>query len=422
MGLTGGCYQAKGVKQMSVFTKEHCKEIINAYGIQTAEDVEHAVKDLMKDVLQSALDAELGETLGYEKYERPENGTQNSRNGHYKKTVKSSHGPIELDIPRDRSGQYEPSVIKKGQSSISGIEERIIAMYARGMSTRDIHDHMHEIYGVEVSAEMVSKITDKLLPKIRDWQARQLQSIYPIIYLDAIQFSVKEDGKTVKKSIYIAMGIDAEGMKDVLGIWVGGNESSKYWLSVLTELKNRGLSDILICCVDGLTGFDQAIEAIFPKTEIQRCIVHQIRNACKFVSYKDRKEFCADMKFIYAAPTEDAGLEALLEFDRKWGKQYGYAVKSWENNWPNLSTFFKFPDEIRRLIYTTNPIESLNSCIRKTTTPKRVFPTDDSVLKSVFLAVETRVKKWTTRTKDWHIIWGQLTIYFQERLEGVINQ
>lgn len=402
---------------MGVFKKEHCREIINAYGIQSAKDVEFAVKDLMKDVLQEALEAELGETLGYDKYDRTESESSNSRNGHYKKTVKSSHGPIELDIPRDRHGDHEPLIVKKGQRNLSGIEERIIAMYARGMTTRDIHDHMQEIYGVDISAEMVSKITDKLLPKIRDWQARQLQPVYCIVYLDAIQFNVREDGRTIKKAVYLAMGVDGDGMKDVLGIWIGGNESSKYWLGILTDLKNRGLSDILICCIDGLSGFDQAIQTVYPQTEIQRCIVHQIRNSCKFVSYKDRKAFCADMKCIYAAPSEEVGLQALVDFDKQWGKQYGYAVKSWEANWSELATFFKYPKEIRRLIYTTNPIESLNSCIRKTTTPKRLFPTDDSVLKSVFLAVDAKVKKWSTRTRDWHTIWGQLAIHFHERLQ-----
>ena len=402
---------------MGVFKKEHCREIINAYGIQSAQDVEFAVKDLMKDVLQEALEAELGETLGYDKYDRTQSESSNSRNGHYKKTVKSSHGPIELDIPRDRHGDHEPLIVKKGQRNLSGIEERIIAMYARGMTTRDIHDHMQEIYGVDISAEMVSKITDKLLPKIRDWQARQLQPVYCIVYLDAIQFNVREDGRTIKKAVYLAMGVDGDGMKDVLGIWIGGNESSKYWLGILTDLKNRGLSDILICCIDGLSGFDQAIQTVYPQTEIQRCIVHQIRNSCKFVSYKDRKAFCADMKSIYAAPSEEAGRQALLDFDKQWGKQYGYAVKSWEVNWSELATFFKYPKEIRRLIYTTNPIESLNSCIRKTTTPKRLFPTDDSVLKSVFLTVDDKVKKWSARTRHWHTIWGQRAIHFHKRLQ-----
>ena len=278
-----------------------------------------------------------------------------------------------------------------------------------------VEDLSGEIQSVEVSAETVSKITDQILPKIKAWQSRELQDVYVIMYMDAIHFNVREEGKTIKKAIYIAMGIDGDGMKDVLGIWVGGNESSKYWLSVLTELKNRGVKDILISCIDGLTGFSEAISTVFPQAEIQRCIVHQIRYCCKFVNYKDRKSFCQDMKLIYKAPTEESAMEGLLTFEKKWGKKYGYAVKSWENNWAQLSTFFKYPDEIRRLIYTTNPIESLNSSIRKIAGPKRIFPTDDSALKSIYLVVEDKVRKWSMRTKNWNTIWGQLIIHFQEK-------
>ena len=372
----------------------------------------------MKDVLQKTLEAELEGSIGREKYGRNEASNGNYRNGSYPKKVRSTFGEMDLDIPRDREGVYEPMIIEKGKTDVSDLETGLISMYARGMSRRDIQAHMEEIYGVKMSAEMISKITDKILPHVKEWQYRMLQAIYPILYMDAIHINVRDNGRTVKKAIYLAMAVDCDGMKDVLGIWVGGNESSKYWLSVLTELKNRGVCDIFIACVDGLSGFDKAIQAVFPKTEIQRCIVHQVRYCCKFVNYKDRKEFCADMKAIYGAPSEESGLEYLTKFDDKWGKKYAYAVKSWESNWTHLSAFFKYPDEIRRLIYTTNPIESLNSGIRKYAAPKRIFPTDDSAIKSIFLAIEYRLKKWTMRTKNWGAIFDQLTIHFLDRLEG----
>lgn len=402
---------------MSILTKEQVKDVIELYNIKTAEDAHEAVKDLMKDILQKALDAELDNTLGYEKHDYQNKKTSNSRNGSYNKGVRSSLGSMSLNIPRDRNGEHEPLIVKKGQADISSIDERILSMYGRGMSTRDINQHMHEIYGIDVSAEFVSKVTDKILPWIREWQNRTLQSLYPIVYMDALFLNIREEGHVVKKAVYIAIGIDSEGMKDVLGIWVGGNESSKYWLGVLTELKNRGVEDILICCIDGLKGFEQAIGTVFPQTEIQRCIVHQVRYSCKFASYKDRRLFCKDMKGIYTAATEGEGLEQLNKFAETWGKKYSYAVKSWEDNWASLSTFFRYPEEIRRLIYTTNPIESVNSCIRKVARPKRIFPTNDSALKIVFLALQSKIKKWTMRVQKWNLIIGQLSIHFGNRVE-----
>lgn len=406
---------------MSKLTKEQTKSIVEAYGIKTLNDAQSAVKDLLRGVLQTTLEAELEQTLGREKYERREEVNGNHRNGSYPKKVRSTYGEMSLDIPRDREGKYEPVIVEKGKTDISGLEARIISMYARGTSTRDIQAHMDEIYGVKMSHEMIATITDKLHPHIKEWQARLLQKVYPILYMDAIHFNVRDNGRTVKKAVYLALAVDCEGMKDVLGIWVGGNESSKYWLSVLTELKNRGVQDIFIACVDGLSGFAEAISAVFPKTEIQRCIVHQVRYCCKFVNYKDRKEFCKDMKAIYAAPTEESALEYLTAFDDKWGDKYGYAIKSWEQNWAQLSTFFKYPDDIRTLIYTTNLVESLNSSIRKYAGQKRIFPTDDSAIKSVFLAIENRLKKWTVRTKNWNSVFNQLSIHFQDRLEVIIN-
>ena len=317
---------------MSVLSKEQVENIIDTYNIQSLQDVHEAVKDIMKDVLQKTLETELDVSIGYKKYERKEDkDSTNTRNGSYPKKVNSTFGEIDVDIPRDREGEYEPVLIKKGQTDVSQIEQSIIALYGKGTTTRDIHDHMKDIYGIEISAEMVSKITDKVLPIMNAWQSRTLQVVYVILYIDAIHFNVKENGKTIKKAVYIAQGIDCDGMRDVLGIWIGlGSESSKFWLGVLTDIKNRGVRDILITCIDGLSGFSNAIEAVFPQSEIQRCMVHHIRYCCRFVNYKDRKLFCSDMKLIYNATTEEAGLDALVKFSEKWGKTYSYAIKSWE--------------------------------------------------------------------------------------------
>ena len=405
---------------MAILSKDQVKDVIELYNVRTAQDAHNAVKDLMRDILQGSLEAELSNTLGYDKHDFQNKKTTNPRNGFYKKGVRSSLGSMSLNIPRDRDGEHDPIIVKKGQADVSSIDDRIISMYGSGMSTRDINQHMQEIYGIDVSAEFVSKVTDKILPRIREWQNRTLQSLYPIVYMDAIFLSIREDGHVVKKAVYIAIGIDSEGMKDVLGVWIGGSESAKYWLGVLTELKNRGVQDILICCIDGLKGFEQAIGTVFPQTEIQRCIVHQVRYSCKFVNYKDRKLFCRDMKEIYTSATEECGLEQLKKFRKTWEKKYGYAVKSWESNWASLSTFFKYPEEIRKLIYTTNPIESVNSSIRKIAKPKRIFPTNDSALKIVFLALQGRMKKWTMRARGWNMIIGQLSIHFGERIEACL--
>lgn len=399
--------------------KRHAiRAIIEHYGVTDLKSLNFAVKDLMKDVIQESLEGELDEELGYSKYDyrnRPEE-TTNKRNGHSNKTVRSSAGQFEISVPRDREGVFEPKLVKKHQRDVSEIEDRILSMYAKGMSTRDIQGHMEEIYGVEMSKDMVHRITDKIIPVVREWQNRPLEPVYPIVFMDGMVFNVRQDGQVIRKTAYAIMGFNIEGYKEILGIWIGEAESAKHWLGVLNELKNRGVEDILIASIDGLPGFEEAITTAFPKTEIQRCIVHQIRNSTKFVPYKDRRAFCADMKLIYKAPTEDAGLAALDEFEEKWGGKYQYAVKSWRDNWTNLATLFQYPEEIRKLIYTTNPIESYNRGIRKISKTKGAFTSDEALMKLLYLATVDITKKWSQRHRSWRIIIGQLAIYFEDRL------
>ena len=403
---------------MSLLPKELIKEIVRKGNFKSATDIQEALKDLMKEFIQESLEAELNNQLGYEKYEKKED-CDNSRNGYSKKKVKSSFGEIELDIPRDRNSEFEPKIVPKYSRDISNLEEKVISMYGLGMSTRDINKHIQEIYGVDVSAEMVSKITDKIIPLIEEWQNRPLEEVYYFTFLDAVHFHVKEDKAIVKKAAYIVLGVNSEGKKDVLGIYIGGNESAKFWLSVLNDLRNRGVKDILIASVDGLTGFSEAIKAVFPHTDIQRCIIHQIRYTLSFVSYKEKKEFAKDLKEIYTAPNEETGYSALEELKEKWSKKYPYALKSWENNWSELRTFFKFSPEIRRIMYTTNVIENLNRIYRKVTKTRNSFPTDMALMKLLYLSTINLTEKWKTGyAKDWHLIKGQLAIEYEERLKG----
>ena len=408
------------MRKERLLSKEQAKAFIKEHSLKEAKDVQGVLKDIFGEILQEMIEGELEQELGYSKYDFKNKETDNSRNGYSKKKVKSSLGEIDLDIARDRNGDFEPVVVKKHQTDVSSIEDRILSMYAKGMSTRDIHAHMDEIYGIDVSADMVSRITDKILPVVREWQNRPLQEIYPIIYLDGMFFNIRQDGQVVKKSVYSIIGYDIEGNKDILGMWIAESESAKFWLGILNELKNRGIKDVLIASIDGLVGFETAIKSVFPDTEIQRCIVHQIRNSTKFVNYKDLKKFTQDMKSIYKAPTEEAALEALEEFSEKWNTKYPYAIKSWYSNWDSLSTFFKYPQEIRTLIYTTNPIESFNSAVKKRTRSKGAFPTDDSLLKLIYLAAMDVSKKWTQRQRNWNLIIGQLGIYFEERLSSYV--
>lgn len=405
---------------MSTLRKELLREMITDGNLKTTGDLQSYLKDLFKDTLQEMLEAELDMDLGYSKRDRKNKDTDNRRNGHTQKTVKSQYGKMELDIPRDRNGEFEPIVVPKNKRDISGIEDKIISLYARGMSTRDIHNQINDIYGIEVSAEMVSKITDKILPDIKDWQTRAIDPMYPFVFMDAIHFKVRQDNQIVSKAGYVVLAVNKDGFKEVLGIWIGENETSKFWLSVLNSLKNRGLKDVMVFCVDGLNGFKQALEATFPHSEMQRCIIHQIRNTLKYVPYKDRKLFATDLKTIYSAIDEKSAYAALEDVKEVWGKKYPFAIQSWETNWDTLSTFFKYPSEIRKIIYTTNIIESLNRQYRKVTKTKSVFPSDESLEKILYLATKNISKKWKRRYDNWDMIINQLAIMYGERFEQYI--
>ena len=392
-------------------------ELLQDAGINDVAGVEDLFKEMVGTVLENGLDGELESELGYSKYDYRNKDTDNSRNGYSEKTLKTSYGDMEISVPRDRKGEFEPQLVKKNQTSLSGdIEDKILSMYAKGMTTSDIEEHIREIYGINVSDSTISRVTDKILPVVKEWQMRPLSNVYAVVFMDAIHFHVRSEGQIVKKAVYIAIGIQMDGIKDVLGMWIGENESAKFWLSVLNGLRNRGVQDILIACVDGLTGFPNAISAVFPKTEIQQCIIHQIRNTTRYVSYKDIKVLTSDLKRVYAAIDEETALYELDCFEEKWKPKYPKIAQSWRDNWPNLSTYFKYPQEVRTLIYTTNALENFNRQLRKVTKAKTVFPTDDSLLKILYLAMMDVTKKWTGRRKDWGIIHSQLEIFFSDRL------
>ena len=373
------------------------------------------------ETIQRMLEAELENELGYSKYNYKDKKTSNCRNGYSKKDVQTDMGEVQLQVPRDRKGEFEPVVVKKHQNDVSSIEDQVLSMYAKGMSVRDIQTHLSDIYGVEASPALISNITDKIMPVIRDWQSRPLQEVYAVLFLDAIHYKVRQEGQIVNKAAYMIIGIDLDGQKDVLGMWIGESESAKFWLNILNELKNRGVKDILITSVDNLSGFSEAISACFPKTQIQKCIVHQIRNSTRYVSYQDLKKFTTDLKPIYKAISEEKALEELDRFEEKWGKKYPLAIKSWRSNWTELATFFRYPAEIRKIIYTTNIIESYHRQLRKVTKPKSVFPTDDSLLKILYLITVDITKKWTGRIQNWGLILAQFSIYFEDRLAGYIR-
>jgi transposase-like protein len=373
------------------------------------------LKKLTKSLVERALNAELSAHLGYDKYERIQ--SSNSRNGTSKKQLLTDSGAIELEIPRDRDGKFEPLLVAKHQTKLDGFNEKVISLYAKGMSVSDIKTQLSELYGgAEISTALISKITDEVLDEVDSWRKRALERVYPIVFFDCLVVKVRQDKHVINKAVYVALGIDADGKKDVLGIWLSENEGAKFWLANLTELRNRGVQDILIACSDNLTGMNEAISAVYPKTEHQLCIVHQIRNSLRFVSYKDRKELVVNLKPIYAAATEGDGLEALGDFAKKWDSQYPYIAKSWYSNWDNLAVFFQYPPEIRKVIYTTNAIESLNSQLRKVTKNKRSFPSDDAVFKTLYLAIDYITRKWTMPIQNW----GTAMAYFMIKFDGRI--
>lgn len=395
--------------------KEILKLLQENYDINTAQDLSSALKDMFKGALQEMMNAEFDSSMGYSKYDKKSEKT-NYRNGATKKTLKSEFGAFEFETPRDRNGEFEPKIVPKNTRDVSGIEDKIISLYAKGLSTRDINEQIQELYGIEVSATMVSNITDQIIPEIKEWQARPLDDVYPFVFIDAVHFSVREDNHIIKKAAYIVLGINSEGFKEILGIWIGENESAKYWLGVLNELKQRGVKDILILCSDNLTGIKEAINTAYPNTVQQRCIVHMIRNSVKFVSYKDLKSFTNDLKKIYTSIDEEKGYEQLQEVKNKWSDKYESAFKTWEENWDSICPFFQFSDSIRKIMYTTNTIESLNRQFRKFTKTKSVFPTNMSLLKCLYLSTKNISKKWDQAYRNWGPILSELSIMFDGRI------
>lgn len=390
------------------------RQLLQEYDIQTAEDIQDALKDLLGGTIKEMMEAEMEEHLGYGRSERSDN--EDSRNGYKSKRVNSSYGSMEISVPQDRKSTFEPQVVKKRQKDISDIDQKIISMYAKGMTTRQISDTLEDIYGFEASEGFISDVTDKILPQIEDWQNRPLSEVYPVLYIDAIHYSVRDGGVIRKLAAYVILGLNADGYKEVLTIEVGENESSKYWLSVLNGLKNRGVKDILILCADGLCGMKEAVAAAFPKTEYQRCIVHQVRNTMKYVSDKDRKSFCADLKTIYQAPTEETALDALERVTEKWSGKYPNSMRSWKQNWDAISPIFKFSTAVRKVIYTTNAIESLNATYRKLNRQRSVFPSDNALLKALYLSTFEATKKWTMPIRNWGQVYGELSIMYEGRL------
>ncbi len=398
--------------------REKIRELLGVAGVSGMDDIQQLFRETIAEFMENGLDSELDEHLGYDRYNTKEKATDDSRNGYSSKTLRTSFGDTSIQVPRDRKGEFDPVILRKNQTSISqDVEAKIISMYAKGMTTSDIGDHIRDIYGIEVSESTVSRITDKVLPEAKEWQQRPLENVYAVMFMDAIHYHVRSEGQVVKKAVYVAIGIDLNGRKDVLGMWVGENESAKYWATVLNSLRNRGVEDIFIACTDNLTGFSSAIEAVFPRTDIQNCIIHQLRNSSKYVSYKDLKALMADLKQVYAAVDETAAEEALDRFAERWDRKYPKISTSWRANWANLSTYFKFPEELRRLIYTTNAIEGFNRQLRKVTKSKAVFPTDDSLFKMLYLALLDLTKKWTGRRQDWSVIHAQLAVFYADRMQ-----
>ena len=387
-----------------------------AKSVKTEKDLGALSAQLTKMTVEAALGGEMEQHLGYEKHSLEGRNSGNSRNGNSPKTLKGAHGEVQIDTPRDRNGTFEPTLLGKYQTRLTDFDDQILCLYAKGMTTRQIVDAFKEMYGAQVSATLVSKVTEAVLEQVEEWQNRPLEPLYPVVYLDCVVVKIRHNQRVINKSVYVALGIDLEGHKQLLGLWVGENEGAKFWLSVLTELKNRGLEDILVACVDGLTGFPQAIEAVYPDTRVQLCVVHMVRNSLKYVAWKDYKAVCRDLKAVYQSPTEAEARQALAAFGEQWDAKYCQIAKTWERHWPNLITLFDYPPDIRKAIYTTNAIESLNSLIRKSTRQRKIFPHDESAKKVVFLAIRSASRKWTMPIRNWKAAINQFIIQFEDRV------
>lgn len=399
-------------KDLEAFAREAAK------GIKTEKDLTDMRAMLTKVMVEAALSVELDEHLGYRKHEQ--SSSDNSRNGVTRKTVRTEDGQFELDTPRDRQGDFEPQLVKKHQTRFTSMDDKILFLYAQGMTTREIVDTFKEMYGADVSASLISKVTDAVIDQVVEWQSRPLDAVYPIVYLDCIVVKIRQDKHVINKAVYLALGVNMEGHKELLGLWLSENEGAKFWLNVLTELQNRGVKDILIACVDGLKGFPDAINAVFPETQIQLCIVHMVRNSVKYVPWKDYKAVTAELKQIYQSVTEEEALLALNQFAEHWDDKYPQISKSWRTHWHNLNTLFNYPADIRKVIYTTNAIESLNSVIRKAIKKRKLFPTDDSAKKVIYLAIQNASKKWTMPIRDWKPALNRFMIEFEDRLKDYI--
>ena len=399
-------------KALEAFARESAK------GIKTEKDLSDFSQMLTKITVETALSAELNDHLGYDKHQP--SSTNNSRNGYSSKTLITEDGSFEVDIPRDRAGNFEPQLVKKHQTRFTSMDEKIQCLYAKGMTTREIVATFKEMYDADVSASLISKVTDAVIEQVVEWQSRPLDAVYPIVYLDCIVVKIRQDKQVINKAIYLALGINMEGQKELLGMWLSENEGAKFWLNVLTELQNRGVNDILIACVDGLKGFPDAIQTVFPHAQIQLCIVHMVRNSVKYVPWKDYKAVTADLKQIYRSVTEEEALQALDQFSERWDDKYPQISRSWRSHWNNLNTLFNYPEDIRRAIYTTNAIESLNSVIRKAIKKRKLFPTDDAAKKVVYLAIQQASKKWTMPIRDWKAALNRFMIEFEDRLTDYV--
>lgn len=407
-------------EKISEERKKFLKEFIEQNNITTAKDIQEALKDMFKDTLQEMLEAELTSQIGHDKYEYTDEEKENYRNGYSSKKIHSSVGDFRINVPRDRKGEFEPVIVEKGSNDISDIEQKIIRMYARGNSNKEIYEQMKELYGVHISPDMVTSITNKVIPKIREWQNRPLEEVYPVIFIDATYFNVKVEQSIVKRAVYIILGINLAGQKEVLGFYVSEVESAKQWANILNNLKNRGVKDILILCADGLSGLKEAIEVVYPMVEFQRCIVHMIRNTTAFVSYKERKELCKDLKTIYTASNADIAYGNLLELQEKWSKRK-VSLDNWVKNWDAIIPFFKFGPELRKIMYTTNTIESLNNSYKRINKGRRIFPSETSLEKSLYLATEIITEKWTQQYRNWGVILGELRLHYGDRIPTSIN-